>query len=62
MPVTYRLCKISKNYFLRSLIKEKVCRYLPDDMGGGDAMKKIDTKLTYRGGGLKFNMSILNGL
>ena len=40
---------------------EKVCRYLPDDIGGGDVMKKSDTKLTYRGGGLKFNMSILNG-
>ena len=45
-----------ENYFLRSLIKEKVCRYLPDDIGGGDVMKKSDTKLTYRGGGLKFNM------
>ena len=29
------------NYLLRSLIKENVCHYLPDDMGGGGIMKEV---------------------
>ena len=41
MPVTYQLHKIYKIIFLRSLIKEKVCHYLPGDLGGGGIMKKV---------------------
>ena len=26
---------------IKSLIKEKVCQYLPGDMGGGSLMKKV---------------------
>ena len=39
------------NYFLRSLIKEKVCHYLPGDMGGEGVMKKV-TKSDIGGRGL----------
>ena len=39
------------NYFLRSLIKEKVCHYLPGDMRGEGVMKKV-TKGDIGGRGL----------
>ena len=41
MPVTYKLCKICKISFKVFLIKEKVCHYLPGDMGGEGIMKKM---------------------
>ena len=53
-----------QNYFLRSLIKEKVCHYLPGDLGGGAIMKKV-TNSDIGGGGLEFCVfvvtSFLNG-
>ena len=41
MPVTYQSHKICKIIFLRSLIKGKVCHYLPGDIGGEGIMKKV---------------------
>ena len=44
-----------KNYFLRSLNKEKICHYLPRDMWGGVLLKKVTNseKREGEGGGLK---------
>ena len=47
----------TKNYFLRSLIKE-VCHYLPGDMGGEGLMKKVTNNDT-GGGGLKFGVFVV---
>ena len=44
MPLTYQLQKIYKIIFLRSLIKENVCHYLPGDIGGGGIMKKVTNR------------------
>ena len=53
------------NYLLRSLIKEKVCHYLPDDMGGRGYNEGSDQQRHSGKGGLKLGVfvvtSFLNG-
>ena len=46
------------NYLLRSLIKENVCHYLPDDMGGGGIMKEVTNSDSGKGG-LKFRIFVV---
>ena len=42
MPVSYiSVVQDMQNCFLKSLIKEKVCHYLPGNMGGRGIMKKV---------------------